>query len=761
MVSPLGWLLYWEDESGGILVGSIIPLEPAGLQASIFQLEPSVGESIEQLEVVGGHDDGGSGCVELTEDIQHPFRVVPVQVSGGLVRQDDVGLSGDGAGDGYPLLLAPGKLVGMGVATVGQSRAFEDLLHPPSQEGPGVAAHAQGEGHVVPDVSVGQETEVLENHADVPAQALDAGRMDASGIEGLFPGYAHHHPPSAFGIGEFLHVDVLQERGLSRAAGSGQEHEFAGIDPEGHILDALPGAVVGVGHVQKLDHGAKVDARRFPGRGGSDASFGEDMEAPAPATALERLLEGLTPEQQDVVRHDFRADGPLLVLAGAGTGKTTVLTRRLAWECARGVPPESILALTFTRDAAGEMRERAGSVLGSGAAVPDVRTFHSLGLQILSEGGGHGWRLAGWNAAPRLMEEDARDREFAAFWMERFRRGATSAPSGAEWTRMQAEHARPSDAPEPLPWRVDWEAWEARKREIGVAEHHDLLSGALTALEADPRSLQRWRCRARVLLVDEYQDTDRTQYRLVSLLAGESPALLAVGDDDQAIYGFRGADMRNVADWKVDRPSGRILSLTSNHRSIAPVLAAANRIFPDKPVAFRKVLKATRSHRGNPKPVWYRALDQAEETRWVLSRIAREIRAGSARRDICVLCRSNRDRERWASALPPWARSVAVSTIHGAKGLEWPVVFAVGQDRLRSEGRKLEAFPGDEERRLFYVACTRARDRLFLTSCGSRPRGDGWEGRIPHPWMRLVAPELEIQPGLWGRLRRRFLREGE
>jgi len=485
------------------------------------------------------------------------------------------------------------------------------------------------------------------------------------------------------------------------------------------------------------------------------------MDSPAPASAEERLLEGLTSEQAEVVRHDFRAHGPLLVLAGAGTGKTTVLTRRLAWECARGTSPESILALTFTRDAAGEMRERAASVLGPGTAVPDVRTFHSLGLQILSDAGGRGWRLAGWKAPPRLMEEDARDREFAAFWMERFRTGASSAPSRTEWTRTLAEQGRPKDAPEHLPWRADWEAWEDLKRENGVAEHHDLLSGALTALEADPGLLERWRCRSRVLLVDEYQDTDRTQYRLVSLLAGDSPALLAVGDDDQAIYGFRGADMRNVSDWKVDRPSGRILSLTSNHRSVSPVLAAANRIFPDKPAAYRKVLTACRGDREGPKPVWFRASDQDEESRWVLSRIAREIRSGRSRREICILCRSNRDRDRWESALPPWARTVEVSTIHGAKGLEWPVVFAVGQDRPRSEGRKLEAFPQDEERRLFYVACTRARDRLHFTSSGRRPRGDGWEMRIPHPWMHLVAPEVEIRPRLWGRLRRRFLREGE
>ena len=450
------------------------------------------------------------------------------------------------------------------------------------------------------------------------------------------------------------------------------------------------------------------------------------------------------------------------MLAGAGTGKTTVLTRRLALECARGTPPERILALTFTRDAAREMRERAAVVVGGGSLVPDVRTFHSLGLQILSENGGRGWVLAGWSAIPRLMDEAEQARESAAFWMERFRAGGVGAPSRGEWTRSTARHGRPGDVSETvLPWKADWECWEARKRSRSQAEHQDLLSGALTALEKDSALLERWRGRAEVLLVDEYQDTDRTQYRLVTLLSGESPSVLAVGDDDQAIYGFRGADLRNVLDWKADRPDGRILSLTANHRSLPPVLDAANRIFPDKPATFRKILRACRIDASAPIPVWYRARDQGEETRWILSRIAPELRSGAKRRDVCLLCRSNRDVDRLKSLLPPWAGGVVVDTIHGAKGLEWPVVFATGQDRLRSEGNLLEDFVGDEERRLFYVACTRARDRLYLTSCERRPRGDGTEERIPHPWMRLVRPAVQTRPGVWGKLRRRFLREGE
>lgn len=482
----------------------------------------------------------------------------------------------------------------------------------------------------------------------------------------------------------------------------------------------------------------------------------------APGLLLERLCLGLEPEQVEVLHHDFSAQGPLLVLAGAGTGKTTVLTRRIAWECAQGTPADRIMALTFTRKASREMRERVERIVGPGREAPQVRTFHSLGLAILSEDGGLGWTLAGWKRTPRLMDDDLLSREFALFWKERFRLGGTSAPSPGEWTRTLARHGRPEDANgSEAPWIDDWSAWEAYKREREVAEHHDLLGGALSALERDEGLRLRWQERSQTLLVDEYQDTDRTQYRLVSLLSAGSDRVLAVGDDDQSIYGFRGADLRNVLDWREDRPHGRILTMTANHRSLSPVISVANLVFPDKPEAFRKVLRSRRREAGEERAVWYRAADQDEETTWIHDRIAHELRRGRARADLCLLSRSNRDRDRLERELPPWARGVQASTIHGAKGLEWPVVVVCGQDRPRSEGNALARFESDEERRLFYVACTRARDRLLVSSCDRRPRGDLWEERVPHPWMRLVSPEVEKLPGLWGRLGRHFLRQGE
>jgi len=453
----------------------------------------------------------------------------------------------------------------------------------------------------------------------------------------------------------------------------------------------------------------------------------------------------LEPAQREVLLHDFATQGPLLVLAGAGTGKTTVLTRRLALECRRG-DSGSILALTFTRKAAHEMRERTQALLPGGAEAPRIRTFHSLGLAILSEDQGQGWREAGWEQPPRLLSEADLAAAFSGFWQDRFRAGATQAPSPGEWTRETARWGRPRDARD-LPWAEDWAAWEVHKRRTGIAEHHDLLAGALQAVEECPELAARWRGRSGTVLVDEFQDTDRTQYRLLKALAHHSPRLMAVGDDDQSIYGFRGAEVKNVLDWTHDHPDGRVVALTANHRSFQPILDAANVLFPDKPPDFRKILVARREGPRVP-PVWHRARSGREESAWVLSRIRQELADGVPPGKICVLGRSHRQIREF-SAHVQLPAGVEITTIHAAKGLEWPVVFVIAQDRDAMESRELPPFADDEERRLFYVACTRSRDRLYLSS--ARARGDAGHDapRADHPWMRLVAPVVRRDPPWW------------
>jgi superfamily I DNA/RNA helicase len=269
----------------------------------------------------------------------------------------------------------------------------------------------------------------------------------------------------------------------------------------------------------------------------------------------------------------------------------------------------------------------------------------------------------------------------------------------------------------------------------------------LEAVECSQEVATRWRERSRTVLVDEFQDTDRTQYRLLKALSEGSSRLVAVGDDDQSIYGFRGAEVRNVLDWTEDHPEGRVIALTANHRSFQPVLDAANALFPDKPKRFRKILSARRKG-SECLPIWHRANAGKDEAAWVLGEIRQELTRGVQAREICVLGRSHRQiKDFLAEVVLPVG--VETMTIHAAKGLEWPVVFVIAQDRDAGESSQLLPFDQDEERRLFYVACTRARDRLYLTSARTRGDASHPSARIDHPWMDLVRPVVRRDPPWW------------
>jgi len=474
------------------------------------------------------------------------------------------------------------------------------------------------------------------------------------------------------------------------------------------------------------------------------------------------LFEGMNEEQRAVLAHDFDREGPLLVLAGAGTGKTATLTRRLALELSRGADPGSVMALTFTRKAAGEMRERTAKLLGRDSGLPEIRTFHSLGLQILSEEEGRGWKIAGWKASPRLLDDGEVAAFRSRFWTVRFRQNPSPAVPARTMDLLQAHWGTPGElerAQAGHPHLGTWFAWEDAKRQSGVAEFSDMVAGALSALRQDEALLDRWRSRARTLLVDEYQDTDRTQYRLANLLAGDSPRILAVGDDDQSVYRFRGADIRNVLDWTRDRPDGRILSLVRNYRCRGPILDLSNRLFPDKPEKFRKILVAGRTVAGGPMPVWRRCRNESEEGRWIGAQIALRIAQGMDARDTCVLFRANRQENALRHAMRDLPQSqdgegegVRFLTIHAAKGLEWPLVAVTGQDAPATESVKLLDAAEDEERRLFYVACTRARDVLLLTSCRTRPGDEAQEPCRPLPWMKLVRSRVRQIPSWSERL---------
>jgi len=483
------------------------------------------------------------------------------------------------------------------------------------------------------------------------------------------------------------------------------------------------------------------------------------------------LLAGLNPEQCALLEHDL-GESPLLVLAGAGTGKTTSLTRRLAREVMENPEGDGILALTFTRKAAAEMRERAAHQLGTlGIAreAPWCGTFHSLGHRILHEGAGgrSGWERLG-RKAPQMLAPPEAERSRAQFWKERFRRDASRPWTSLEmerlrcaWTVPEALELAHPDHPGLDLWR-DWVSWKER---LGIMDFEDMIGLSIALLEDDAEMAATWNARARTLMVDEYQDTNRSQFRLVKALLGPSRRLLAVGDDDQSIYGFRGADIENVLEFRRDFPSATLLKLERNYRSSHAILTLANRLFPDKPADYRKQLIPGREELGE-RPRWWIAHDADEELSWIFLEAKSFIGQGIAPRDIAVLVRANHQVETVRKVLAPLLGtqappedSVQVLTVHAAKGLEWRAVIHPFVDAPEKEGVRLLPPARDEERRLFYVAVTRARDHLRLSSSLRRRKGDAWTGNRPLPWLALARPAATLLPGTMRRLGQ-FLSKG-
>ncbi|MEN9353722.1 MAG: hypothetical protein RL318_1047 [Fibrobacterota bacterium] len=486
-------------------------------------------------------------------------------------------------------------------------------------------------------------------------------------------------------------------------------------------------------------------------------------EADANIPLFGELARGLNEEQRALLEHDLDRS-PLLVLAGAGTGKTTSLTRRLARECIEQGSSDATLALTFTRKAAQEMRERAAHQLTSlGISLPSpwCGTFHSLGHRILQEpvAGKNGWQRLN-RAIPRLLPPDEADHSRAQFWKDRFRQN-TARP----WTSLELERLRCAwTTPEALAASHPdhhglelWLAWNEWKERQGIMDFEDMIGLSIHLLQTDGELAASWNARARTLMVDEYQDTNRSQFRLVKALLGPSQRLLAVGDDDQSIYGFRGADIENVLEFRRDFPNARLVKLERNYRSVQPVLDLANRVFPDKPVDYRKHLANGRASDG-PRAQWWLARDEDEELSWLFLETKKFLDLGISPSQIAVLVRTNRQiepvRKTLAPLLPHAVNSpegLQIFTVHASKGLEWEAVLLPFLDAPEKEGVRLLPAAQDEERRLFYVAVTRARDHLRLSCASRRRKGDGWQPSTPLPWFKLVRPGLSVLPG---RLRR-------
>jgi DNA helicase-2/ATP-dependent DNA helicase PcrA len=356
------------------------------------------------------------------------------------------------------------------------------------------------------------------------------------------------------------------------------------------------------------------------------------------------LLAGLNPAQREAVMH---GGGPLLVLAGAGSGKTRVLTSRITRLISEDrVPPERILAVTFTNKAAGEMRDRIARQLGKEPTGMWMGTFHAIGARIVRRAAHQLHRTPSFTiydedeqlaVIKRLME---RHRIAPKQYAPRAIRGAISDAKNAlvgvdEYNRLARDPFSQAVA-------LVYADLESALRTANAVDFDDLLVLPVRLLESNERELERWQKRFDHVLVDEYQDTNRAQYRFVKLLATVHRNVCVVGDDDQSIYGWRGADIRNILDFTKDFPNAGVVRLEENYRSVPPILELANVIISENTSRMGKTLRPTRS--GGEKVGLVRSLDERDEAEWVMQDILlrrAQKGGGAALRDVAILYRTN------------------------------------------------------------------------------------------------------------------------
>jgi DNA helicase-2/ATP-dependent DNA helicase PcrA len=353
----------------------------------------------------------------------------------------------------------------------------------------------------------------------------------------------------------------------------------------------------------------------------------------------EDLLADLTPAQREAVTH---GEGPLLVLAGAGSGKTRVITRRVAWLLRQGVRPGNLLAITFTNKAAGEMRQRVE------ALVPGQRlwisTFHALGARLLRQ---YAERL---HLDPHFTIYDQAERlrllrlavEAANLDPLRFSPEALQAAISRAKNQLLTPEQYARTAQDFFSQAVAqvWPVYEKKLREANALDFDDLLLWPALALKNDPELRAELDARFRFILVDEYQDTNKAQYVLLRALSLDQPNLCVVGDPDQSIYAFRGSDIRNILDFERDFPAARVITLERNYRSTKAILHAASTLIAHNRQRKPKTL-VTENPAGAPVTVLRFETGQ-EEAEGIAQRIRAAVSAGRRRwRDFAVFLRIN------------------------------------------------------------------------------------------------------------------------
>ena len=352
-------------------------------------------------------------------------------------------------------------------------------------------------------------------------------------------------------------------------------------------------------------------------------------------------LQGLNPEQRKAAE---TLEGPVLILAGAGSGKTRALTYRIANLIANGVAPWNILAITFTNKAAKEMRERVSKLVGDGAEEIWVSTFHSMCARILRRD----IEKLGYTRSFTIYDSDDQTSVLKELFKQ-FNIDDKNLP-------LREVQSKISDAKNRLLSPDEWfqasprdlrsqqihdlyDAYERKLKHGNALDFDDLLVRTLELFADHPPVLESYREKFKYVHVDEYQDTNFAQYSLVKLLTQKSRNICVVGDDDQSIYGWRGADIRNILDFEKDYPDAVVIKLEQNYRSTANILDAANQVIAHNEGRMEKALW-TEMPAGDPISVFC-AGDEREEAAWICDRMQQMKIGGHDYGEMAVLYRSN------------------------------------------------------------------------------------------------------------------------
>lgn len=354
------------------------------------------------------------------------------------------------------------------------------------------------------------------------------------------------------------------------------------------------------------------------------------------------IYDTLNEPQREAVLH---VDGPLLILAGAGSGKTRVLTHRIAYLIEElGVNPWNILAITFTNKAAGEMRQRVDDLVGFGSESIWVSTFHSMCVRILRRfidrlGYDSSFTIYDTDDQKTLMKAVCKKIDIdTKHFKERMLLSVISSAKNEMILPEEFELNAGGDFAQLKIAKV-YREYEAQLKANNALDFDDLLVKTVQLLQTQPDVCENYQERFRYIMVDEYQDTNTVQFKLVSLLAGKYRNLCVVGDDDQSIYKFRGANIRNILDFEKEYPDAKVIKLEQNYRSTENILNAANGVISNNRGRKDKTLWTAN---GEGEKIGLRQFDTAyDEAEFIAEDIKREVQSGASYNDSAVLYRTN------------------------------------------------------------------------------------------------------------------------